>query len=395
MNTLITLIDWILFIPLALCVGYLFFYAIASRFQSHLIDKRFIPQKQHRFLVLFPAYKEDRVIIDSVSSFLEQDYSAELYDVLVISDHMQPQTNDALRSLGITVLEATYTDSSKAKAMKLAMQEIPAGEYDAIVIMDADNTTVPSFLTRINQAYAQGFIALQAHRTSKNFTTNIALLDAVSEEINNGFFRSGHNAVHLSAALSGSGMVIAEENFRRYVLQLKTAGEDKDLEALILKENHGHIAYISDLPVYDEKTQRQEAISNQRRRWIAAQFGALRTSLPDFPKALMQGNYDYCDKILQWMLPPRLVQLAAVFGFTCLATIVSPSMSVKWWILSLVQIVEMIVPVPVELMTTKLLKALMRIPALAFIMIGNLFKLKGANKKFIHTEHGNKGRSEY
>jgi hypothetical protein len=27
-------------------------------------------------------------------------------------------------------------------------------------------------------------------------------------------------------------------------------------------------------------------------------------------------------------------------------------------------------------------------PMLAFTMIGNLFKLKGANKKFIHTEHG-------
>lgn len=394
MNTLITLIDWILFIPLALCVGYLFFFAITSRFQSHLIDKKFKPQKQCRFLVLFPAYKEDRVIVDSVSSFLEQDYSAELYDVLVISDHMQPQTNDTLRSLGVTVLEATYTDSSKAKAMKLAMQETPAGKYDAIVIMDADNTTIPSFLTHINQVYTQGFIALQAHRTSKNLTTNIALLDAVSEEINNGFFRSGHNAVGLSAALSGSGMVIAEENFRRYVLQLKTAGEDKELEALILKENQGHIAYISDLPVYDEKTQRQEAISNQRRRWIAAQFGALRASLPYFPKALIQGNYDYCDKILQWMLPPRLVQLAAVFGFTLLTTIVNPAMSVKWWILSFVQVVAMIVPVPAELMTTRLLKALMRIPALAFIMIGNLFKLKGANKKFIHTEHGNEGRRE-
>lgn len=122
------------------------------------------------------------------------------------------------------------------------------------------------------------------------------MLDAVSEEINNGFFRSGHNAVRLSAALSGSGMVIAEQNFRRYVLQLKTTGEDKELEALILKESCGLIAYISDLPVYDEKTQRQEAISNQRRRWIAAQFGALRASLPEFPKALIQGNRDYCDK---------------------------------------------------------------------------------------------------
>lgn len=394
MDILITFIDWILFIPLALCVGYLFFFAIASRFQSHFIDKKFRPQKQCRFLVLFPAYKEDRVIVDSASSFLEQDYPAELYDVLVISDHMQPQTNDTLRRLGVTVLEATYTNSSKAKAMKLAMHETPAEKYDAIVIMDADNTTVPSFLTRINQVYTQGFIALQAHRTSKNLTTNIALLDAVSEEINNAFFRSGHNAVRLSAALSGSGMVIAEKNFRRYVLQLKTAGEDKELEALILKENHGHIAYISDLPVYDEKTQRQEAISNQRRRWIAAQFGALRTSLPDFPKALMQGNYDYCDKILQWMLPPRLVQLAAVFGFTLVVTIVNPSMSVKWWVLSFVQIIAMVVPVPPELMTTRLLKALIRIPTLALIMISNLFKLKGANKKFIHTEHGNKGRCE-
>ena len=182
-------------------------------------------------------------------------------------------------------------------------------------------------------------------------------------------------------------MVIAEQNFRRYVLQLKTTGEDKELEALILKESCGLIAYISDLPVYDEKTQRQEAISNQRRRWIAAQFGALRASLPEFPKALIQGNRDYCDKIIQWMLPPRLVQLAAVFGFTLLATVVCPVMSIKWWILSFIQFVAMLVPVPSELMTGRLLRALMRIPVLAFIMIGNLFKLKGANKKFIHTEH--------
>ena len=87
------------------------------------------------------------------------------------------------------------------------------------------------------------------------------------------------------------------------------------------------------------------------------------------------------------MLPPRLVQLAAVFGFSLLATVVCPVMSIKWWILSFIQFVAMLVPVPSELMTGRLLRALMRIPVLAFIMIGNLFKLKGANKKFIHTEH--------
>lgn len=388
MDVILISIDWLLFLTLALCVGYLLFFAIASRFPLRWVDPLFEPKKKHRFLVLFPAYKEDRVIVHSVKSFLEQDYPADLYDVTVISDHMQPQTDDALRKLGVRVLVAAYPDSSKAKALTLAMQKTPAGKYDAVIIMDADNTTVPHFLTRVNQAFSQGYGILQAHRTSKNLTTDIALLDAISEEINNGFFRRGHNAVRLSAALSGSGMVLAEKDFRRYVVQLKTSGEDKELEALILKENKEHIVYLADVPVYDEKTQRQEAISNQRRRWIAAQFGALRASLPDFPHAFMQGNFDYCNKILQWMLPPRLVQLAAVFGLTLIVTVISPAASIKWWVLSLAQILAMMLPVPRELINSRLLKALTRIPVLAFIMIANLFKLKGANKKFIHTEHG-------
>lgn len=33
-------------------------------------------------------------------------------------------------------------------------------------------------------------------------------------------------------------------------------------------------------------------------------------------------SFDLVDKIIQWMLPPRLVQLVAVFGFTLLATLV-------------------------------------------------------------------------
>ena len=39
MNALITLIDWILFIPLALCVGYLFFFAIAGHLQKPVFSQ--------------------------------------------------------------------------------------------------------------------------------------------------------------------------------------------------------------------------------------------------------------------------------------------------------------------------------------------------------------------
>lgn len=391
-----TFIDWTLFILLALCVGYLLFYAVASKFYHprKLSEARI----QRRFLVLFPAYKEDRVILSTIRSFLEQEYSKELYDILVISDQMRPDTNAALKALPIRLQIADYTDSSKAKALNLAMNVTADESYDVVVIMDADNVTTPHFLEEINRAFESGVQAIQAHRTGKNMNTDIAVLDAISEEINNGFFRRGHNAVGLSAGLAGSGMAFTTQWFRRNVKHLQTSGEDKELEALLLKQNI-HIEYMEQLPVYDEKTQQKEVIKNQRRRWIAAQYGALRACLPDLPKALIQGNIDYCDKILQWMLPPRLIQLAGVFGFTLFFTAISILMSVqsgesawhaaiKWWVLAAVQVGVMVIPIPGRLLNRKLGKAVLQIPALAIAMIANMFKLKGANKKFIHTTHG-------
>ena len=54
-----------------------------------------------------------------------------------------------------------------------------------------------NFLKKINAAFAHGYVAVQGHRTAKNMNTSWAILDAVSEEINNNIFRKGHTAHHL------------------------------------------------------------------------------------------------------------------------------------------------------------------------------------------------------
>lgn len=390
------IIDWTLFVLLALCVCYLLLYAIASKFYRppHFPEARTF----RRFIVFFPAYKEDRVIASSVRSFLQQDYPREKFDIIVISDQMQPATNEDLRSLPIRLLIADYQDSSKAKALTMAVDSISGEHYDVAVIMDADNLTSPDFLAEVNRAFHSGIKSVQAHRTGKNLNTDISILDGISEEINNGIFRSGHNALGLSAALSGSGMAFEADWFRQNVRLLETAGEDKELEVLLLQQRI-HTTYLPQIPIYDEKTQKEEAISNQRKRWIAAQFGILRSSLCSLPKALCQGNLDYCDKIFQWMLPPRLIQLAGVFGLTLVFTVIGLWLSlqgtghewtiaVKWWILSAAQIAAMTLPIPGHLFNRQLGKAILKIPILALSTIGNLFRLKGAYKKFIHTEHG-------
>ena len=137
-----------------------------------------------------------------------------MFDIIVISDQMQSATNELLRSLPIRLLIADYKDSSKAKALTMAMDAIDGIPYDVVVIMDADNLT-SHFLTAVNRAFDSGVRCTQAHRTGQNLNTDISVLDGISEEINNGIFRSGHNALGLSAALSGSGMAFEADWFRK------------------------------------------------------------------------------------------------------------------------------------------------------------------------------------
>lgn len=385
MINLLQILEMLLFCLLTLSVGYLFVFAVASKFYHR--RKYPLTERVNRFAVLFPAYKEDEVISQSVTSFLQQDYPTDKYEVIVISDQMEHATNEQLSQLPIRLLIANYENSSKAKAMALAMESTILEDYDMIIIMDADNTTTSDFLQEINRACNAGLQAIQAHRVAKNTNTSIAILDAVSEEINNAIFRKGHVAIGFSSALIGSGMALEASWFRKNVKSLQTAGEDKELETLLLKENI-YIEYLEHLRVFDEKTQKKDGLKNQRKRWLAAQFGTLRTALPYFPKALFTGNFDYCDKVLQWIMPPRIILLFFIFLLSCLTSIVSLPMSLKWWMLFITLVFTLIIAVPRHLFNQKLLKAIIQVPSLALIMLTNLFSLKKVGKKFIHTEHG-------
>lgn len=216
--------------------------------------------------------------------------------------------------------------------------------------------------------------------------TDVAVLDAASEEINNSIFRSGHIALGFSSALIGSSMALEAQWFRQHVPQLETAGEDKELESLLLKQRI-HIEYLEHVHVKDEKTQKKEVIKNQRKRWIAAQFDSLSRALPSFPGELLRGNINYCDKVFQWTLLPRIVLIFCTFFFTIIFTIVHPHMSIKWWILSFSLFLALFTAIPKRMLNKRLLQGILQLPSLLAGIVSNLFKLKGVNKQFIHTEH--------
>lgn len=377
------LFEYICWIIAALIVAYPLFYTLASLIRR---DVRYPDARcRHRFAVIFPAYKEDRIIEDTVRSFLRQDYPRDLYEIVVISDHMQDTTNERLAQLPVTLLKATYENSSKAKALNLAMDTLPRDKFDAVVILDADNIVEPDFLQEINKVIDAGVLAVQAHRTAKNRNTEIAILDGVSEEVNNSIFRRGHVRVGISSALIGSGMAFDYSLFLKNVKELHTAGEDKELEALLLKQRV-FIEFLDHVYVYDEKTQDEAGFSKQRRRWIATQFAQWGRVLRDLPGAILSGNIDYSDKLIQWLLPPRLIIFGGIIIMGTVMQIVDWPLALKWWSLFIIIGITLCLGIPDKMVDDAFKKSIRKLPILFVSMVLNMFRIKGANSKFIHTE---------
>lgn len=375
--------EYICWILASIAVAYPLIYSLASLGTR----KSYYPtaNKQHKFTILFPAYKEDRVILPVVESFLQQHYPQELYKVIVISDHMQETTNERLAQLPITLLKANYENSSKAKALNFAMDHFGRDEFDAVVILDADNIVDTNFLLEINKVFDAGVQAIQAHRTAKNRNTDIAVLDGLSEEVNNSIFRRGHVKLGISSALIGSGMIFNYQWFHDNVKHLVTTGEDKELEVLLLKQRI-FIEFLDEVYVYDEKTQGEKGFYNQRRRWLATQFAQWGRVFKDLPQAILSGNIDYSDKLIQWMLPPRLILFGGIIVMGSIMQIIDWPLALKWWALFLIMGVTLCLAIPDKLVDDRFKKSINKLPLLFIMMVVNLFRMKGMNKKFVNTE---------
>jgi cellulose synthase/poly-beta-1,6-N-acetylglucosamine synthase-like glycosyltransferase len=327
---ILNFVDWVLFGIVAITALYILIFSIASLFSRHSIVNK--SKRQRRFIVLIPAYKQDHVVIQSVSSMLGQTYPQRLFDVVVISDHEKEMTNMRLAQFPITLLTPNFEVSTKAKSLQFAVLNLPQYKiYDAVLVLDADNVVEPEFIEQMNDAYeAAGTKVIQAHRLSKNRDTSAARLSSIFEEINNSIFRRGHIALGLSAAINGSGMIYDFEWFKSHIMKVHTAGEDKELEAMLMREQI-FVDYFDNINVYDEKTRKTNDFNDQRSRWASTQLHSLISNLRYLPGAVLNRRYDHVDKIIQWMLVPRMIMMGIIMIMSIVLPFIYFTLAIKWW----------------------------------------------------------------
>ena len=382
-------ISWAVFIYFAVNTLYLLIMAIIGRLVK---PKTFtLQQDKCHIAVIIPCIREDRIILDTALQARTHDYPASHFTVTVIADKLMPETISALRQVPVDVLEVNL--NMKSRSLHAALETPAINHAEIVMILDADNVMAAGCLEKVNAAFRSGYEAIQCHRTAKNKNTAVALLDAISEEININLFRRGPSLAGLSAAPIGSGMAFKTALIREIFTSqeiLHNPGEDREIDMQLMRR-HIKMAYLDDALVYDEKVASAQVFEKQRVRWLEAQWNHLKRFF-DADMKNAQKSFLFFNKFFQNLLLPRVLALA-FFCFLLLILLVqvffhlnllSPA-PVFWLSMMVLYFFTLAISIPPHYYSMQTLIALRKVPLLMLSMVKALFQMKKKRTEFIHT----------
>ncbi len=387
-------LTWVAYSLLCLATAYLafgvlyqLFYAVAGLLPAPEPAPK--DAKLRRFAIFIAAYREDRVIVETARKALKQRYPSESFEVVVLADQLRPATLAELRRLPIELVEVRFCESTKSKSLREGILAMQGQDFDAALVLDADNHMAPDFLLEANRYLAAGFRAVQGQRTAPPQGLNeTAAWDAISEAVNNHILCTGHHAVGLSARLAGSGMAFEFDLFDEVMQEINAIGGfDKELE-LRLTQRGVSIGYAPRAIVYDEKVSSPEVFAKQRGRWLAAQYTYAGRYLGPGLRALFRGQFDFANKALQMALPPRLLLPVALLVAMTLALPFSLEWSAVFGSLFILNAASFALAIPPSLWQSASWMLVSELPTLVWQACRSVAMIPASAKTFYHTPKG-------
>src|SRR5687768_5398297 len=187
--TILHIIFYILFFYLGVSTLYFFIAAIAGKIRRQPTYN--VHPDKKKIAVLIPSYREDDIIVNTALKAKQHNYPSTHFEVFVAAHHLKKETIEKLRAIPVQVQEVAFELGSKARSLNKLLNVIPENNFEVAIILDADNIMLPGCLEEVNDAFQKGFRSVQSHRIAKNKNIPVAVLDAISEEINNHLFRRG------------------------------------------------------------------------------------------------------------------------------------------------------------------------------------------------------------
>ncbi|MCS5491099.1 glycosyltransferase [Algoriphagus limi] len=381
----------ILFLP-ALYLGLASLYQLVLAIASKTYRKnQHASPIQKKSWVLVPAYREDSVILYSVSQNLQVLKNYPHWKLTVIADQLQEETINQLEEMGAEVVRVGFDKSTKVKSLNAALtSELAEREFELLVILDADNILESDFVDQAEKNVAMGFRVIQGERLAANTGKPIELLDGLSEKANQELLCKGANQLGLSSKLTGSAMVLDFDLAKEVLPNLQAVGGfDKEME-LWLTSRGEYIHYAPEVQVWDEKVASHEAFSKQRGRWLESQYTFFKKSFGPAISGLFHGNVDYFHKSLQLALPPRALAPLGIMIGMLISALIGSEILIGIFLFAFIALAFSYLLVLPHALWAKNWKTLMlAMPGLFFSAFKALTWMKKSKTQFLHTTHQN------
>ena len=337
------------------------------------------------YAIIVTAFQQTTMLPAVVKSLLNLNYSS--YVIYIVADDCIITEDLMFNDERVIVLSPPQVLASNTASHFYAINNF-IRPHDRLTIIDSDNLVEADYLNQLNVWFSKGFHAVQGIRMAKNMDSTIACLDAARDIYYH--FYDGKLLFNLnsSATLSGSGMAFTTQLYRECLekLDIKGAGFDKVLQAIILKRNL-RIAFADQAVVFDEKTSKSTQLVNQRARWINTWFKYFKFGFEIFAKGLKNGSVNQLLFGLVLLRPP-LFMFILISGLMMLINLFISAVAFGLWLLAFILfLVGFFIALKDSNADPRIYRSLKSIPAFIYLQLKSLLKSKNANQTSVATIH--------
>ncbi|MFC0213736.1 glycosyltransferase family 2 protein [Paenibacillus chartarius] len=283
-------------------------------------------QTQHKpnrtFAILVAAHNEEKVIGALLDNLRQLNYPQDMYEIFVICDNCTDRTAAIAAERGVHAM--VRTDPSrrgKGYAMEWMLERLWERErqYDAVVVLDADNLVDPRFLLEINNKLVEGHCVIQSYVDTKNpYDSWVSLSYAITYWFLNRMWQQSRYNWGLPSTLAGTGMVFEAKLLKEMGWNATSLTEDVEFTARCV-QNDIYPTWAGRAIVYDEKPITLWSSIRQRVRWMRGHTECAKMYFkPLLLRALRTRKMFHLDIALYLFQPIRFMIGAAVYVMTYL-----------------------------------------------------------------------------
>ena len=271
----INTINSILYIALTVLYFYQFIYIVIALIgdKKKKLDT-YEAKKLHKFAFIIAARNEQAVIGNLINSIKQQNYPAEVIDVIVVADNCTDDTAQIAREHGAICYER-FNNMLVGKGYaldycfnKIVEQFGDYTAYDGYFIFDADNVIDKNYVKEMNKVFDRGYNVITSYRNSKNYDTNWITSGYSLWFIREAkYLNNPRMMLKTSCAVSGTGFLVNSSIIKKnngWKFNLLT--EDIQFSVVNILEGE-KIGYCESAMFYDEQPTTFKQSWNQRMRW--------------------------------------------------------------------------------------------------------------------------------